>query len=175
MSSSFTYKDEADRCYGVAGMAIGLVVFDGEDLLTAIDIDNDPHTMVEMTDEFFFIGSPSVSAKATWEKLVRSFTLTTAMTISNVMCRSIIKEGKLIQNHVKRTLHDLVIDEGREACSLGEDEVERIFEKEYSYLQRIFNHIGVQSVAHDFADSLASHRRMTRGDVLEHLRSLSML
>lgn len=33
------YTDETDRCYGAAGMAISLVVFDGEDILSAISLD----------------------------------------------------------------------------------------------------------------------------------------
>lgn len=172
---SFSYKDESDRCYGATGMAIGLVVFDGEDLLSAIDIDNDAHRLLEMADDFFFAGNPSLSAKSAWDKMVRSFTLTSAMTISNVMCRHIIKEGGQIQNHVKRTLHDVIVDEGCDVCSLEEDEVERIFNKEFSYLLQIFNHQGVQTVAHDFASALAARRRLTRGDVIDHLRSLSML
>ena len=33
------YTDETDRCYGAAGMAISLVVYDGEEMLSAISLD----------------------------------------------------------------------------------------------------------------------------------------
>ena len=30
------YRNEEDKCYGVAGMAIGLSVFDADDLMTEV-------------------------------------------------------------------------------------------------------------------------------------------
>ena len=33
------YKDEEDKCYGIAGMAIGIAVCNGEDMLYRLDID----------------------------------------------------------------------------------------------------------------------------------------
>ena len=35
------YRNEEDKCYGVAGMAIGLNVFDADDLMTEVNIDAD--------------------------------------------------------------------------------------------------------------------------------------
>ena len=42
-----SYRNENDRCYGAAGMAIGLVVFDGEDMLAGISLDAPAHAMME--------------------------------------------------------------------------------------------------------------------------------
>ena len=35
------YSDDNDRSYGAAGMAIGLVVYDGEDMLASITLGGD--------------------------------------------------------------------------------------------------------------------------------------
>ena len=40
-----SYKNENDRCYGATGMAIGLVVFDGEDMLAGVSLDAPAHAM----------------------------------------------------------------------------------------------------------------------------------
>ena len=52
------YKDETDRSYGATGMAIGLLIFDGEDMLDSINIDGDPNDMVVMSPDFYFAGTP---------------------------------------------------------------------------------------------------------------------
>ena len=64
-----SYRNENDRCYGAAGMAIGLVVFDGEDMLAGISLDAPAHAMMEMNQDFFFTGNPSLSAKAAWNRV----------------------------------------------------------------------------------------------------------
>ena len=65
--------------------------------------------------------------------------------------------------------------EGSDSCSLDEDESQRLFDKNYNYLYRIFNHRGVHDVAHSFADALKRSRRMTRIEILEQLRGLRVL
>ena len=37
-----SYTNEDDKCYGATGMAIGIVVFDGEDKLAGVGLDADP-------------------------------------------------------------------------------------------------------------------------------------
>ena len=62
------YSDDNDRSYGAAGMAIGLVVYDGEDMLASITLDGDPNDMVSMSPDFYFAGNPGVSAKTAWKR-----------------------------------------------------------------------------------------------------------
>lgn len=51
---SFKYKDETDRSYGATGMAIGLLIFDGEDMLASIDLDAScDDEMVAMSPDFY--------------------------------------------------------------------------------------------------------------------------
>ncbi len=170
-----SYTNEDDKCYGATGMAIGIVVFDGEDKLAGVGLDADPGDMMEMHSSFYFSGNPGLSAKSAWAEMRENFSLSVAMMISNVMCRRMVLDRTLVAPEVRQGLQDTVVEEGRDACSLEEDEVRRIFDKEYTYLFRVFNHQGVHRVAHEFADALKRRRHLSRLEVLEELRALSSL
>ena len=58
---------------------------------------------------------------------------------------------------------------------LEDDEINHVFDREYTILHRVFNHQGVQSIIHDFADTMKRRRTMSRLEILEQLRALSML
>ena len=61
------YRDELDKSYGVAGMALGLSVFDAADLFTSITLDGDGPGAIEFTPEFFFAGNPRLSPRGSWQ------------------------------------------------------------------------------------------------------------
>lgn len=172
---SLKYKDDTDRSYGATGMAIGLLVFDGEDMLASISIDGDPNEMVAMSPDFYFAGNPGVSAKTAWNQLLKNYNIGIGMLMSNLLCRHIVHANSALPDELHDFLHTVALDEGREACSLEDDEIERLFEKNFSYLRRVFTHRGVQAVAHDFASTLLARRSLSRLDVLEQLESLRML
>ena len=156
-------------------MAIGLVIFDGEDKLSAVSLDATADSIMEFVEDFYFAGNPNFSVKNAWNQILKNFNLHMALAIANVMCRTMVLERSQVSAGMKRALRDVMVREGIEICSLDSDETERLFDKNYTYLYRIFNHQGVQSVAHDFADTLKRVRRMTRNDVIEHLRALASL
>lgn len=172
---SLKYTDDNDRSYGATGMAIGLMVFDGEDMLASISIDGDPNDMVAMTPEFYFAGNPGVSAKTAWNQMLKNYNLGIGMLMANLLCRHLVNGRRQLPDTLRDFLHDLAREEGREACSLEDDEIDRLFDKNFSYLNRVFTHRGVQSVAHDFAATLLSRRTLSRLDVLEQLSALRML
>lgn len=169
------YTDENDRCYGATGMAIGLVVYDGEDMLASVTIDGDPNEMMQLSPDFYFAGNPGVSAKTAWNQIVKNYNLGIAMLISNLLCRSLVHNRRSLSGELRDLLHTLASDEGKESCSLDQDEIDRLFDKNYNYLTRVFSHHGVQSVAHDFASQLMSRRTLSRLDVIEQLAALRML
>ncbi len=171
----FRYADDSDRAYGAAGMAIGLVVYDGDDILYSIDLDAEPADILTLSPDFFFAGNPGVSAKAAWTQLVKNFNLGVAMLISNVMCRHMVHSGHDVPANLTLELKALAHEEGAVACALEDDEIDRLFDKSYNYLRRVFAHRGVQAVAHDFASTLATRRTLSRLDVLEQLHALSSL
>ena len=86
----FKYIDENDRSYGAAGMAIGLVIYDGEDMLASISIDGDPNDMVRLTPDFYFAGNPGVSAKTAWNQILKNYNLGISMLMANVLCRHLV-------------------------------------------------------------------------------------
>lgn len=172
---TLSYINDDHRRYGATGMAIGLVVFDGESMLSAVTLDGAPGKMVEMTDDFFFSGNPSLSARAAWHKILSNYNITMAMAIGNTLCRSIVLERSPLGADLRRALAEKIIEEGSESCSLDRDEAEGLFNKNYRYLEQIFNHSGVQSLAHDFADLLGRRRRLSRAEVVEALIALSSL
>lgn len=171
----FKYNDENDRSYGAAGMAIGLVVFDGEDMISTISLDRDPGNMVEMTGEFYFNGNPGISPKAAWNQLLKNYNLSVVMMMSNILCRNRVLRLTRVNDDMKKSIHDAVAEEGHNVCSLENDEIDRLFDKNFNYLDRVFSHRGVQSVAHDFAALLKSRRILSRAEIVEQLRALNML
>jgi len=175
MEQEFKYANEEDRSYGLTGMAVSVVVWDAEHLLGAVNLDAAGGEGMEMTPEFYFSGNPGLSAKAAWGSMVEHFQLSTAMMVANVMCRRYVYEGGGIAPDMRRRMLDYAVEEGREACSLDDDETLRMFDKCYTYCHRVFNHPGVQQVVRDFASALRSRRRLTRAEVAEELRALSRM
>lgn len=169
------YIDENDKCYGITGMAIGMVIWDAENVLAAVSLDAPADETVEFTPEFYYNGNPGLSAKVSWNHILQHYQVTMGMLLGNVLCRSHVLHHAAIDNDTKKELLELFDNEGREACSLESDEIERMFTKSYNYLYKVFNHAGVQDIAHDFARELKTRRRMTRGEVIEQLHALSML
>ncbi|MCM1076998.1 MAG: hypothetical protein NC411_06525 [Bacteroides sp.] len=169
------YTDETDRCYGATGMAIGLMVFDGDEMLTSITLDGDPNDMVTMSPDFFFAGNPGVSAKTAWNQILKNYNIGIGMLMSNLLCRHLVNQHRSLPDEMHDFLHELARDEGRSSCSLEDDEIDRLFDKNFSYLSRVFSHRGVQSVAHDFATTLSKRRTLSRLDTLELLDALKML
>ena len=52
MDSHLRYTDEKDKSYGLAGMAISMVVLDGEEYLDGLSIDAPTGEGIELSQEF---------------------------------------------------------------------------------------------------------------------------
>lgn len=87
---TLAYQNEDDKAYGLAGMVISLASLRAIDRVAEVSLDAEG-PMVEFSNEFYFQGSPSISPKATWDNLVSNFHITTAMVISNIMARSVVR------------------------------------------------------------------------------------
>lgn len=175
MDNCLKYIDDTDKCYGVTGMAIGIVALDAESLLESLSLDAEPGNSVKFTADYYFSGNPRLSARIAWNQILKHFQLSTAMLISNVMCRSYVNSRSAISREMKDAMLGYVAQEGRETCSLDDDEVNKLFTNSFNYLHRLFSHQGVQSVAADFARTLTARRQLSRSEVIEELRALSML
>lgn len=173
--SPLRYSDETDRTYGVAGMAIALMLWDGEPYLASVSIDRPAGSSLEFTPSFGFSGNPRLTATLAWRELIKHFEMSTAMLMGNAMCRSYVGASRPLTSAVTAALRALVRDEGREVCSLDDDEIDIIYNKTHRYLDRVFSHAGVSSVARDLAGALATRRSMSAAEVLDLLAPLNRL
>lgn len=166
------YADEKDRSYGLVGMAISLTVFDGEDMLSAICLDNAPGSGAEMAPEFHFSGNPTLSVGAAWRHTVKQFELTAAMLVGNALCRAYVGRKIRMTPTVSKAIRDVVVRVGNDTCDLEIDEIDRLYDKVHDNLERVFIHNRVVSVANNFADTLQRQRRLTAAEVADVLAPL---
>lgn len=167
------YRDERDRAYGVAGMAVALVLWDGGPFLAAVSLDNPVGESVEFTPAFGFNGNPRMTASLAWREMIKQFELSTAMIMGNAMCRSYVVASRPLTGDERQALRETIVEEASAVCSLEEDEVDRMLGKTHRYLDRVFMHSGVTNLVHEFANSLKQRRRMTAMEVFEILSALN--
>ena len=79
------YRNEEDKCYGVAGMAIGLSVFDADDLMTEVNIDADGIDCVRFVPDFYFTGSPRIPASKSWHHIYAHYQVSMGLAIANAI------------------------------------------------------------------------------------------
>lgn len=173
--ATLKYKDDRDRCYGLAGMAMSIVVMDSEELLAGIDMDAPADEMMKFTPDYYFAGNPRLSARMAWNHLVEHYNVTMGMLVANVLCRYYVHRREEITPELLGLVHRYVVEEGNETCQLEEDEVNTLFNKQFSYMQRLFRHSGVQSVIDDFVKVLEQQRHMSVNEVVDGFRALSMI
>lgn len=174
MAIGLKYIDEDDKCYGITGMAIGIMVCDAENLISSISLDEEEGNAMKFTNEIF-TANPRIPAKLSWQHMVEQYQIAMGMLIANLMCRNCVLRQGGISNEMKNLVYKYLQDEGKRICSLEEDEIKKLFDKNYAFMQRIFNHQGVQNIVHDFVRNLKSSRSMERSQIIENLRALSML
>lgn len=173
-SITLTYTNEDDRAYGLAGMAISLAALDAIDRVAEVSLDSDG-PMVSFSHEYYFSGSPSISPKATWDNLLRNYYITSAMVLSNVMARSIVRLGMDVPSDVMEAIHVEIAKEGKESCSLEDDEIETLFNKTKSYMSRIFRNPRLHPAIDEFSRTLSRRRTLSGGEIIDELRMLSII
>lgn len=162
------YSDEDDKCYGVTGMAIGISIWNGEDMLYKIDIDDEDNGYILFTPDYYFRGNPAISPVESWHHTLKHYQMTVGMLIANLMCRS-LKKGGMDFGKAKKTLFDMVAEEGRSACQLEDDEIRRMFQDTFSYLEQVFHNRSVRAIAHEFAKRLKESRSLSNYEIKELL------
>jgi hypothetical protein len=173
--SPLKYSNEKDRSYGIAGMAISMVVWNGEEQLSAISIDNPLGEGVELAPEIIFAGNPHFSPRTAWQQQVKKLELSAAMIMGNAMCRAYLNRKRGISSKVNASLKALVRDEARTICSLEDDEIDALYNKTYRYLEQLFSHEGVAGLARELANELTERRRLSAAETLEMLRALNRI
>lgn len=175
MGESFQliYSNEDDRAYGLAGMAIAIASLDALDKIAEVSIDSEG-PMVEFLGSYYYAGSPSVSPKATWNNLIRNFHLTTTMAVGNVLARSVVRLGSEIPADAIATLRDIVEAEGRDTCSLEEEETNALFDRVLMQTRRIFYNPRMHPAVRDLATVISRRRRLSGLELSEQLAMLQL-
>lgn len=169
------YRDELDKSYGVAGMALGLSVLDAEDLFTAVTIDGDGPGCVLFTPEFFFAGNPRLSTRGAWQYILGHYRISVGLAVANALCRRMVLDQERIDQSLRDQLFDVACADGREYCQLERDEVEPIFDETFSHMMRLFSDSRVRRAMDTLADTLQQRRTLSHIDVSDILHRLDLI
>lgn len=166
------YRDENDKCYGVTGMAIGLALYDADDLFNSISLDGDGLDCVTFSPKYYFAGNSVLSARGSWQHILENYQLTAGLVIADVLCRKMCGERKAVDAETRKKMYDAVCDEGKHSCQLEADEVEAIFNKSYDYIYRLFSNQRVRELVNSFVGTLKERRLLSCGEVMDMLSML---
>lgn len=170
MIKNFAYTDERDKCYGITGIVVSLDVLDNEGMVQSIDIDDED--ALTFTPDFFFCSNPRYSAKLAWNETLKQYQLLVGMVMSNIMSRYCVKLHRQLTPDIIRQMHDLIADEGRDACSLDDDEIDTVFNKTFRYLNEVFANAKIQYIVDKFARYLQQHRQLSCEEINDQLHIL---
>lgn len=168
------YRDELDKSYGVAGMVLGLSVFDAGDLYTAVTLDGDVPGCVRFTPEFFFAGNPRLSPRGAWQYILGHFRISVGLAVANALCRRMVLDNGQVDDRLRDELFNAAFEDGRDFCQLERDEVEPIFDEAFDNMKRLFADSRVRKAMDAFADALQQRRTLSHIDVNDILQQLNL-
>lgn len=171
---TLSYLNEDDRAYGLAGMAISVAALDAIDRIAKVSLDSED-TMISFSHEYYFTGSPSISPKSTWNNLIQNFYITSAMVISNVMARSMVRLGTEVPDDIMERIRTEMEEEGSDSCSLETDEVDSLYHKTTTGMRRIFANRRLHPAIEEFARTLSRRRTLSGMEIYDELRSLRLI
>ncbi len=169
------YRDELDKSYGVAGMALGLSVLDADSLFTAITIDSDGPGCIQFTPEFFFAGNPRLSPRGAWQYILSHYRISVGLAVANALCRRMVLDNARVDNLLRDELFNAACEDGRDFCQLERDEVEPIFDEAFENMTRIFTDSRVRKAMDTFADALRQRRTLSHIDVADILQQTNLV
>ena len=173
-SLTLTYLNEDDRAYGLAGMVISLASLHAIDRVVEVRLDSDG-PMVEFSHEYYFPGSPSISPKSTWDNLVQNFHITTAMGLSNIMARSVVRLREEAPDEIMKRIFSEVEREGRETCSLEDDEIENLYRNALTRSRRLFLNPRLHPAVEEFARIISRKRTLSGREIYDELHLLQLV
>lgn len=171
MEFTLRYSNEDDRAYGLAGMAITMASLDALDRITEVFLDADG-PMISFSNSYYFSSAPSISPKVVWENLMTNLQLTTSLVLGNVMARSLVRLGQEAEADVFETVRQLVREEGRDTCSLEDEESDMVFDKMMRHSRRLFHNPRLHPAVKQLAGVISRRRRLSVIDLAEELEML---
>lgn len=171
---TFTYLNEDDRAYGLAGMAISIAALDAFDRVVEFSLDAEG-PMVAFSHEYYFSGSPSISPKTTWNNLIQNFYITSSMVVSNILARTMVREKKPLPLQQLHLIRDEMVAEGEESCGLDPEEVEQMYSRALSRLRRVFDNPRVHPAVDELAHIFSRKRTLSGREIYDELRLLQLI
>lgn len=171
---TLSYLNEDDRAYGLAGMTIVAAALGAADLLSAISIDA-PDNMVTFSHRYYFSNDSALSPKAVWKHTLRSYHISAAMALANVFARSKVRLGAPVPDPLLATLHQVIVDEGKDYCELETDEADEIYNRTLGYSHRIFDNTRLYPAIREFANLISRRRTLSGREIIDELESLQLL
>ena len=169
------YRDELDKSYGVAGMALGLSVFDAADMFTSITLDADGTGCIQFTPEFFFAGNPRLSPRGSWQYILGHYRISVGLAVANALCRRMVLDNEKVDEQLRSSLFNAACEDGRDSCQLEPDEVQPIFDEAFGNMMRLFADSRVRKAMDAFADALQQRRTLSHIDVTDYLQQLNLI
>ena len=169
------YRDELDKSYGIAGMALGLSVFDADDLFTAVTLDGDGPDSILFTPEFYFAGNPRLSPRGAWQYILGHYRITVGLAVANALCRRMVLDNERVDDKLRDDLFNAAYEDGKDFCQLERDEVEPIFDEAFDSMKRLFSDSQVRRAMDAFADALQRRRTLSHIDVADILQQLNLI
>ncbi|MDE6345370.1 MAG: hypothetical protein K2L55_01705 [Muribaculaceae bacterium] len=162
------YKDDADRSYGVAGMALAAFILDYEKYISSVSVERRGLDSVDFTPDFYIAAGESISAKASWAHVLEQYQVIASMLISNVMCRRMVKDRTEPDMSLRSAMLDALSDYAVE-CQLESDEAAELFDKHYLYFDRAYRNSRLHAAAKRLADELSSKHTLSHSELCELL------
>lgn len=169
------YRSEDDKCYGVAGMAVGLSILDAHDLFNRITIDAEGFDCIEFMPEFYFQGNPRLSAKDSWQCLYSHYQISIGLVIADTVCRKMILDHGCVDRKLKKNLLQAICDEGKAMCELEKDEVEPLFNRYFTHMVSVFSNAQVKDAVCLLVDKIKEQRQFSRVELIELMSELSII
>lgn len=172
-TSLLQYTDVDDKCYGVAGMAIGMFIFDYEQYLVGVSVEKSDLESLEFAPELMFAQNSSLSPKVVWSHIFKRFNLAAGLLLSNVLCRYYIHRHQGLKSELRAEIIDRLLEEADDTCQLEKDEVENLFNKNFSYLDQAFRTPSVAHVAAQMAAELRQRSHLSNSEIIEMMSAMS--
>ena len=169
------YRDDLDKSYGVAGMALGLSVLEADNLFTSITIDAEGQGCIQFTPEFFFAGNPRLSPRGSWKYILGHYRISVGLAVANALCRRMVLDNDKVDDKLRDELFTAAYEDGRDYCHLERDEVEPIFDEAFDNMMRLFANSQVRKAMDTFADTLKQRRVLSHIDVTDILQQLDLM
>lgn len=170
------YANEDDRAYGLAGMAISAAALDALDRIAYVTLDVPAdQQMVSFSQSYYYAGAPSLSPKATWDHLLRNFHLTSAMALSNIFARALVRRHAEVPLDVIEPIHAAILAEAADTCALEADEAEELYGKLVRYTRRIFENPRLHPAIDTFARTISLRRSLSGREIADELALLQLI